>query len=59
MLLVSVVNNHHQAFIKSKMYLRSLLDCVAMDPLLLVLSYTTFYVELQYLNTRILKYYLN
>jgi hypothetical protein len=29
MLQVSVVNDHHQAFINGKMHLRSLLDCVS------------------------------
>jgi hypothetical protein len=51
---VLVVNNNHQLFINSKMCLCSLLECVAIVSLLLVLSYTSFYVELQYLT--ILKY---
>jgi hypothetical protein len=49
-LLVSVVNEHHHAFINSKMHLCLLLDCVLQDdPPLLVLSRTRFNVELQYL----------
>jgi hypothetical protein len=52
---VSVVNDHHQAFINSEMHLTFITGlCVAMDPLLLVLSCRSFYIELQYLN--ILKY---